>query len=254
MANAHEMSIHVVSVNLNVLPEGLPQPNHNYISIRDHTGQELLAIHGFAVDREIGDIVASGGESDTLRAFMLPHKFSKKLMESFPVEAEKEIWRGSNVEGNQKLLSGLDAMVFFNKQNLVYHKVGLEAGQNSNSIAHSIVKAMGLEFPTEIANLWAPGHDRILLPENWTSYYARGLLDPKQAEQAYAGLLTHELDFGNILKQVKQDPVPEDPDGKFFDPKNPETPYTAAGTQHIKASTVPPDVKIEVSPLPPPKA
>ena len=64
----------------------------------------------------------------------------------------------------------VEALEFINAQNLNYRPEDIY-GDSPNSVTHTLVKAMGLDFPEEATHFWAPGHDNIILPKGWRSKY-----------------------------------------------------------------------------------
>lgn len=153
-------SIHIVTAEMGA--EG--GPAYNYISFRDHTGETKVQMKGLAVDRKNSDIRA-------LRGVMSPPDVNRVPQEHFTIVNEVEIFRGPVKEYLRKMAMAVEALHFINAQNLNYRPEDTN-GDSPNSIAHTLVKAMQLEFPEETTAFWAPGHERIILPRNWRSNYA----------------------------------------------------------------------------------
>ena len=139
-------------------------PAYNYISFRDHTGQTKVQMKGMAVKRKNFDIQG-------LCAVMMPPDENRVPQEHFNIVNEVEIFRGSVKEYLRKMAMAVEALHFINAQNLNFRPEDTN-GDSPNSVAHTLVKAMELEFPAEASAFWAPGHERIILPKNWRSNYA----------------------------------------------------------------------------------
>lgn len=152
-------TIHIVTAEMGA--QG--GPAYNYISFRDHTGATKVQMKGLAIDRKNSDVRA-------LRGVMAPPDENRVPQEHFTVVNEQEIFRGSVKDYLHKMAMAVEALHFINAQNLNYRPED-QNGDSPNSIAHTLVKAMGLEFPEETAAFWAPGHERIILPRNWRSNY-----------------------------------------------------------------------------------
>lgn len=153
-------SIHLLTAEMG----GPGGPAYHYIVFRDHTGGDKVVMHGLAIARKSSPVRA-------LRGVMgQPHE-SGLPAEHFASIAEFEIFRGDVKTYLQKMAMAVEALHFINAQNLNYRPEDLN-GDSPNSIAHTLVTAMGLEFPEEATQFWAPGYERIILPRNWRSAYA----------------------------------------------------------------------------------
>lgn len=211
--------------------------NHNAVIV--YIGNnEAFAFHGFAVDRETGDTTGIGDtKNDTLRAMILPPQESEDF--KMHISGESVFFQGDWEEGIRKSASGLDAMKFINDQNLDYDPyVLIGTAQNSNSVAHTIVHAMGSEFPKGAEEHWAPGHDRILVPEGWSS----ALSSSTNTLETYQNALSTENIFSLTGESVKNAAIGSkkaDRDDIYFDRKNPFVPYEPLGG-HVSAEPPPP--------------
>ncbi len=152
-------SIHLVSVEVGELGG----PAYNYLIFRDHNGEDKVMMNGLALERKNSDIRA-------LRGVMAPPTQGGLPQQHFTETVRVEIFRGSMKAYLQKMAMAVEALHFINAQNLNYRPEDIN-GDSPNSIAHTLIKAMGLEFPEEATHFWAPGHERIILPENWRSKY-----------------------------------------------------------------------------------
>ena len=153
-------SIHIVTAEMT----GQGGPVYNYIVFRDHTGADKVMMNGLAIERKESDIRA-------LRGVMAPPNEGGLPQEHFSQVHEQEIFRGPVKEYLRKMAMAVEALHFINAQNLNYRPEDTN-GDSPNSVAHTLIKAMELEFPEETAAHWAPGHERIILPKNWRSNYA----------------------------------------------------------------------------------
>ncbi len=148
-------SIHVVTAEMG--PAG--SPAYRYISFRDHTNTTKVQMKGLAINRKDSDIMA-------LRGVMAPADENRVPQEHFNIVNEVEIFRGPIKDYLHKMAMAVEALHFINAQNLNYRPEDTN-GDSPNSIAHTLVQAMGLEMPMEATAFWAPGHERIILPKNW---------------------------------------------------------------------------------------
>ncbi|MCB1720603.1 MAG: hypothetical protein H6860_06475 [Rhodospirillales bacterium] len=153
-------SIHIMSAEMG----GSGGPVHNYIIFRDHSGEDKVMMSGLAIERNESDVRA-------LRGVMAPPNEGGLPQGHFTIVKESEVWCGPVKEYLRKMAMAVEALHFINAQNLNYRPED-QNGDSPNSIAHTLVKAMGLEFPEETSAFWAPGHERIILPKNWRSNYA----------------------------------------------------------------------------------
>jgi hypothetical protein len=134
---------------------------YNFILFRNALGEDAMALYGMPLKR--------GDDSMTLRAVMDVPQMPYVNLNHMDRVSEIEIFAGTGEEYLQKLVCATDAIEFINGQNLNYDT----SNDNSpNSIAHTMVEAMGLEFPEHATRFWVPGHERVLLPTNWRSKHA----------------------------------------------------------------------------------
>lgn len=159
-SNGLEYSIHLISAEMG----GEGSPVYNHIRFRNHLGQDALAFHGITITRDIDG-------SKALRVVMAPVQGSDLPANHFNVIHEEELFRGAAEEYLFKLACASDAAHFINQQNLT-HNPEDENGDSPNSIAHTLIRAMELDVPTMAEQFWAPGHARVILPQDWRSHYA----------------------------------------------------------------------------------
>lgn len=153
-------SIHLITAEMG----GEGSPVYNHIRFRNHLGQDALAFHGIAVTRDVDG-------SKALRAIMAPVQGSDLPANQFKIIHEEKIFEGNAQDYLTKLACAGDAANFINQQNLTYNPED-ENGDSPNSICHTLIRAMELNMPEISAQFWAPGHARVILPNNWRSAYA----------------------------------------------------------------------------------
>ncbi|MFP4464144.1 MAG: hypothetical protein ACLFP8_02840 [Alphaproteobacteria bacterium] len=188
---------------------------HNEISFREY-GDITLSLNGEAWDRETGLVnVCSMSGDDSLRISSISNGSYEDLLkqsgnsESFPLVSEVTLFASSDPrEFDVYLAKALEVSEFINSQNMDYIMLcGFGCpGQNSNSAAHTIAEAMGLKYPPEAENLWAPGHDRVLLPTQWRSVFDGSHSDSSlysYIQDAITRLTRHAVSL-----EVKNDPNP----------------------------------------------
>jgi|GEM_PF-2939304 len=193
---------------------------HNEIAFTCN-GKTLLAFNGDAWDRDEGEMrFPSMSGRDTLRVratlgISLEEGMAKQgLSEKFPLISEATLFNGSQEEFAEHAIKALEAAEFINHQNIDYIIIGaFTPGQNSNSVAHTLTHAMGLEYPPEAENLWAPGHGRILLPNNWHSSI-EGRSDEDRV--AYIKDALERLNESNVGEQVQWDENPYKDDDRLY--------------------------------------
>ena len=155
----HLHSVHVITAEMG----GPGGPAYNFITFRDHTQADKVLIYGVAIARKTSPLRA-------LRGVMAPPSEDGLPAGHFTKVCESEIFSGSVEAYLQKMAMAIEALHFINAQNLNYQPEDLN-GDSPNSIAHTLVSAMNLDFPAEATHFWAPGHERIILPRNWRSAY-----------------------------------------------------------------------------------
>lgn len=148
-------SIHLITAEMN----GTDGQVYNHIRFRNHLGQDALAFHGIAVPREIDG-------SRALRCVMTPIHGEGLPSAQFKIVHEACLFEGSAEDYLKKLANAGEAAHFINQQNLTFNPED-DNGESPNSIAHTLIKAMDLDMPAMAEQFWAPGHARIILPNNW---------------------------------------------------------------------------------------
>lgn len=112
------------------------------------------------------------GDNSDMLVCELAQSYSPSLCPEETVQDVTVIYAGTLEDAARKYLIALDAAYFINQQSIIYDRFGFgEPGQNSNSVAYSLVNAMGFSFPENNLKQMAPGHGRNLLPANWKSVF-----------------------------------------------------------------------------------
>ena len=165
MSDNHDNNSQTYSIHLITAEMGGPGAQvYNHIRFRNHLGQDALAFHGIAVPR-------AADNSRALRVIMAPVQGDGLPSKNFKIVHEACLFEGSAEDYLSKLACAGDAANFVNQQNLTYNPEN-ENGESPNSIAHTLIRAMELEMPEIAEQFWAPGHARVILPNNWRSAYA----------------------------------------------------------------------------------
>ncbi|MBX2833888.1 MAG: hypothetical protein KTR28_02845 [Micavibrio sp.] len=152
-------SIHLITAEIG----GAGGPAYNYIVFTDHTGEDKVMMSGLALQRQSSDVRA-------LRGVMAPPNQGGLPQQHFSEVSRIEVFRGEVKEYLRLMSMAVEALHFINAQNLNYRPED-QNSDSPNSIAHTLLKAMKLEFPEEATHFWAPGLDHIILPKNWRSKY-----------------------------------------------------------------------------------
>jgi len=147
---------------------GLPAAHNEILFMIDEKTQ--LALHGMAFDRYSGNPKPAPLAGFNTLQVVGSKSFSDKGMKLL---GSATIFEGDLSEMYELLGRAAEAGNYINKKNLDYVVIGSPFGhaQNSNSVASTLIKAMGLTYPPEIENIWAPGHERTLIPNNWKSEF-----------------------------------------------------------------------------------
>lgn len=217
--SADRCQIFVFSNQLLALPL-LPDPAHNgLLFVGSHEGDFTFSINGSAINRRTGEMESIGGNSDAL----LVNEHYTRSDSDITVT---EIYNGSFDDVMKKLRITLDASCFINKQNLAYDLFEFSGtAQNSNSVAYSLMRAMGFELPEYHKKYMMPGHGRLLLPSGWRSFYEDW--EPPVKDRAFQIWHAKQL-YENVkilaYKSADEKIAPGRP--LFFNPDKPFTEYT----------------------------
>jgi hypothetical protein len=111
---------------------------------------------------------------------------------------------------------------YINSQSLDYSAFGIVT-QNSNSVAYTIVSALGLKYPPEM-NVNMPGNGKLLLPPNWKAQ-SENLSGDNLNNHLMSSMA--RLNSAEVQAQVKSDPNPyanAGPEVNRFQAYNPNKP------------------------------
>lgn len=178
--------------------------------IFEQDGQVLLSLNGNPWKRETGQPNFPGhGDNNTLRVNAMAGKTIADLDTDgkFPIVTEQTLYSDhDSLKFSELVGRAAEASVFINSYNMDYIMVDpFRKAQNSNSVAHTLTHAMGLQYSPGTEQLWAPGHGRLLLPSGFKSDFDSKENDvPSQSENTIARLIS--LSDENISAQVLKDP------------------------------------------------
>lgn len=159
---------------------------HTYIAVVDPTGKSALEFHGFNKDPVTGESKHGAGEKgDLLGVAMVPGAWG--YFSERPAAGGTLLAEGSADDIREKVTALTATAQAINAEKLAYKGYGvLESGQNCNSVAHTLARAIGYDKdPQATADVILTGSDRILpTPELDAARTPDGSVDPKQAPQA----------------------------------------------------------------------
>lgn len=204
---------------------------HNEVAFYKN-GKPILAFNGNAHSRENGSLSAFAISPDhTLRVCATDKDLNElggnkaNLLKSVKLgELDEDLWR-------HKIDLAVKVSRFINANDIDYIVLGNteNEAQNSNSVARSLVAALGYEYPSkELENLWAPGDKRNLLPDSFDRRIPVGFSSLNE-------LLLNPFHIIEDVKEERQKPHPKE--GKndkgidqaahqtYFDPKSPGVIY-----------------------------
>ena len=142
-----------------------------------------------------------------------------------------EIFSGSYEDVMRYYLIALDAAHFINQQNLRYQLGIFEKGQNSNSVADSLLQALGFNMPERHNIFIIPGHGRLLLPKGWKSFYADWT--PPSDDLALLKNYVEQIVIYAHIENYGTSPAPERP--FYFMPDAPFVKYEPLVISHALA-------------------
>lgn len=172
---------------------------HNEVAFY-RNGEPMIAFNGNAHNNQTGELntfaISSG---NTLRVSAGDRTYGQNGM-----ELVGSVTLGANLtreELLEKLKAATAASQYINSNKIEYVVVGgvsYEA-QNSNSVASSLLTAMGYKYPAnEFSHVWAPGSKRDLLPNDWK---------PDLTTDALITAL-QELSRDRVGQQVRDEKIP----------------------------------------------
>lgn len=180
-------------------------------------GQPLFAFNGDAYNRQTGALTerSTSGE-DSLRVRVLQGITLEQIAPDYPLVGHRVVANPGKEEFVRQLSRAVEAAEFINSQNLNYIIVGAPIvsghhfdAQNSNSVASTIMTATGTPVPADVRSQWAPGQDRVMLPQGW-----KPTTESMTHEQrlAYLNERIPRLEEAQVGAQVQRDPNPNEPE------------------------------------------
>ena len=132
---------------------------HNLIAVLDPNGRAIHELNGLATSKD-GEIKPIGYlPSD--RLYVHNEKEAKGFFYN-PSQNQEVVFEGSYNEVMKKFNLGYEIGQEINKRNFPYPILGL--GENSNSVASTLLKGMGLRDP-DLGKALTPGEGSLLIPE-----------------------------------------------------------------------------------------
>ena len=201
------------------------------------------SFNGYPLFRDTGEHAPAGSpENKTLRVIADYTRFMEdSYTDSRPLPmASAVVFEGGLTEFADKLHRAAEAGAFINGQDLDYiviNPTGASPGQNSNSVIYTLANAMDLEIPPEMENLWAPGYGRLLLPEDFASFFDKYPITADNicefgfpaTDGSYHGFyvettsafhfMTYEQEVVESIRDANFNE--KTPSADFFDPRNP---------------------------------
>jgi hypothetical protein len=192
-------SISVVSIP--VVDAIVADAVHHEILFRNESGQVIVSFNGMPFEKASGGLAHYTYDGE---GFLKAMTYEDTILDFFKTMdgvIENKVFEGSAEEIVLKMLQAEKASQFINEHNIDYIGYGVIGhSQNSNSVAVSLLRAMGVEVPPEVENLWAPGFERDLLPVDWKPFGdnpdVTELLDPRHD-------LRKNLELDAISKVIK---------------------------------------------------
>lgn len=131
---------------------------HNFIVVLDPNNRPIHELNGLATSKN-GEIQEVGSPSDKLLVY---NEQEAKRKFYHPSQNQEIVFEGSYEEVMHKFNLGYEIGQEINKRNFSYPKWGL--GQNSNSVASTLLKGMNLKDP-DLGMALTPGENSLLIPE-----------------------------------------------------------------------------------------
>lgn len=194
--------------------------------------KDLVALNGDAYNRESGNLVFFSTSPDgTLRVRGGP-SLKDYATDEFPLVKETTVFEGSKEEMIAMMAKAIEAAEFINKQNIDYLIVGAPVGsgvhfdaQNSNSVANTLLGAMGINNPSGQFDIWLPGKDRVLLASDY-KFKTESMTHEERVQFIQSRLenFSEENVGAQIRKEQEPGYVPENnrvPTQIYFDPSAP---------------------------------
>lgn len=132
---------------------------HNFIVVLDPNNRPIHELNGLATSQD-GEIKPIGYlPSDRLRVY---NEQEAKMRFYHPSQNQEIVFEGSYEEVMHKFNLGYEIGQEINKRNPSYPILGL--GQNSNSVASTLLRGMNLKDP-DLGMALTPGENSLLIPE-----------------------------------------------------------------------------------------
>ena len=172
-------------IELRYLP--IAHRGHAFLALVDHDGKVVRELHGLARSKHTGELMTMGGDGADLVATQDRHMDEKKtkpisIAASGSREEMERLWaRG------EKTAEAINGQKFDYKSHDPSYELGTDGGeiQNSNSVAFTLGKAMGLDLSAALEakgmTRTFSGWDRDLLDPSYKRYVAPPVFPVKDA-------------------------------------------------------------------------
>lgn len=137
---------------------------HDYLVLENSAFEGKFEVHGIGINPSTGQIAMSGDKTTLVAAMTIGPPFNH------PVIRKQELWRGNCLAYTKAICQIWEAAAAINSQKLAYVAFDGTGGQNSNSVASTLAKIVGLPIPSS-EDIWTPGTENDLL-SGWTPVIA----------------------------------------------------------------------------------
>lgn len=191
---------------------------HNEVAFYKN-GKIVTAFNGNAHSKQSGELSPYATKpGNVLRVTATNFDYTKIMELSGSVtlaKLERDDWE---TQIDNAILTGR----FINSNPIDYIVLGgsENEAQNSNSVATSILHALGYKYPSnELKNLWAPGSQRLLTPDNWNSKLRDSFSAPEPSLLARDEVIrqTREISLATNISADSSNPYPTTTQ-QYFDP------------------------------------
>ncbi|MFK7840435.1 MAG: hypothetical protein AB8B83_08930 [Bdellovibrionales bacterium] len=216
---------------------------HYEIVFVDPNGELNNVINGHPFEKGSGDYAGgfrAASDENVLQAVYGSNTSFGDITGDQPLTVFK-LWQGGTSEFYELRNRAREAGAVINEMDVDYIIIdAFRDAQNSNSIAGTIIQAMGLDIPHEASSLWAPGIDRHLLPSDFQSYFDFfPITDENFAEflgsqpgedragihDGYTTVIFNPLGINRVIENAKELSRPEEGESlRAFDPNAHSTP------------------------------
>ncbi len=195
-----------------------PTAVHHEIVFTQPDGTEYF-LNGQAWNRDTGTPECTSLLGDnTLRADISSSNIGRGA--SLTLLTESTCWEGDKDDWNVKFMRAVEVSSFINDQNLEYSPVGIiSEAQNSNSVTSTVMTVMGTTYPPEIEALFAPGADRVIIPEDRLLLQIGEFDDvTRDSLNRYVEAVMQSVDAKAVKEQILDDGINAKPVTNDFDP------------------------------------